>query len=556
MKERLFESELLDMKKQFDVDNDIEKMEETYHRIKLKERMNKDAGVVSPDTYACDRVFLESFITKEMRLDFHLVAKEFLQQEIMNLSEYEQFQHVQNLIKTTIPERIYEQLVLGLMFGAVKKGNVFAKDLFCYLYKTYYKKEYNQIKRFNKMSFSEVVSITKDSQNEYEEALARILTMSRILGIELAHDCIFLFALCDEMKEESCNDIDKVFQVKIEKKDFEQASDELRDTFVNEDEMVEVASSFEEYIHELFLFIGFPLGYHEVVKIHIDEIELLFTKMLVLLKRANPHRKYRKEDIAMAAVLGKILTLHGILAYNVYFSFCGVLGVYTDYFEDNTTGMLDLSRLPKREKNIGNDKRCDSVIEVQERKTKYNEADLLDEIESLRSRLHCAESMIQQLHTERTEDRQKIMEMELACRQSKENKKELAKLREYVYCLTDQDDEKEQILDDIEENRHILQEKSVVIIGGHVNWVKKMKKEFPKWRFISPGASSTVSASLVQNVDKVYFFTDVLDHSNYYKFLQYIRESGVDFGYIHGVNISNNIVYLYNDLCGEKRKHK
>ena len=36
--------------------------------------------------------------------------------------------------------------------------------------------------------------------------------------------------------------------------------------------------------------------------------------------------------------------------------------------------------------------------------------------------------------------------------------------------------------------------------------------------------------------------------TTYYKYMNMVRENGVDFGYIHGVNIDKNILAMYKEL--------
>ena len=40
-------------------------------------------------------------------------------------------------------------------------------------------------------------------------------------------------------------------------------------------------------------------------------------------------------------------------------------------------------------------------------------------------------------------------------------------------------------------------------------------------------------------------------HSTYYKYMNVVKEHGVDFGYIHGVNIENTVRKMYKELKKE-----
>lgn len=88
----------------------------------------------------------------------------------------------------------------------------------------------------------------------------------------------------------------------------------------------------------------------------------------------------------------------------------------------------------------------------------------------------------------------------------------------------------------------------IVVIGGHSNWVSKVKSRFPDWVFVSPDASGTPDVDIVDKADHVYFFTDTISHSAYYRFMNVVRERKVGFGYIHGVNIDKNTRQIYNEL--------
>ena len=89
----------------------------------------------------------------------------------------------------------------------------------------------------------------------------------------------------------------------------------------------------------------------------------------------------------------------------------------------------------------------------------------------------------------------------------------------------------------------------IMIVGGNDNWVKKIRNMFPKWRFLSPNASAAVSSMQTAKIDKAYFFTDTLGHSQYYKYMQVIRNRQIPFGFIHGVNIQANVQQIYQDFA-------
>ena len=88
----------------------------------------------------------------------------------------------------------------------------------------------------------------------------------------------------------------------------------------------------------------------------------------------------------------------------------------------------------------------------------------------------------------------------------------------------------------------------IVVIGGHSNWVYKLRNMFANWTFVNPVAGGSTDASIVEKADYAFFFTDTISHSRYYQFMKTIREKKVDFGYIHGVNIEKNIWDIYHEI--------
>ena len=93
-----------------------------------------------------------------------------------------------------------------------------------------------------------------------------------------------------------------------------------------------------------------------------------------------------------------------------------------------------------------------------------------------------------------------------------------------------------------------IAKKNLAIIGGHINWVNKLKNEFPDWTYILPSSFSTIDASSLENRDMIFFFTDYISHTVYGKFIGIARERNIPFGYLHGVNMEQVVTQVYNGL--------
>ena len=57
--------------------------------LKMRDAMMSDDERISPDTFACDKIFLDHFITDRMADDFSLIARDFLIHEYPNIKDHE-----------------------------------------------------------------------------------------------------------------------------------------------------------------------------------------------------------------------------------------------------------------------------------------------------------------------------------------------------------------------------------------------------------------------------------------------------------------------------------
>ena len=59
------------------------------------------------------------------------------------------------------PEDALQKKILNVMYNAAKSGDPYSVELMKYLYKTYHKKEYQQLKRFRKITVHEIFSLSE-----------------------------------------------------------------------------------------------------------------------------------------------------------------------------------------------------------------------------------------------------------------------------------------------------------------------------------------------------------------------------------------------------------
>ena len=176
-------------------------------------------------------------------------------------------------------------------------------------------------------------------------------------------------------------------------------------------------------------------------------------------------------------------------------------------------------------------------------------ADLYKEIEKLRASLKAKDQTISQLSRMYREASQKAKEEQVDAERWDDDRVELARLREHVYQMTE-DDLKPQTIPE-ESMEAALKDRRIVIVGGHDNWVHFMKEKFPSWNYIKPGIANTVPESAVMNAEYLFFFTDTLSHGAYGKFIHVARVHGISFGYLHGTNIPETVKQIYTTIKPE-----
>ena len=189
------------------IDKDFDDHSESiihFMSLKMKDAMMSDEERTSPDTFGCDCIFLEHFITPRMEDDFSLIAREFLVHEYQNIKDHDMIRYLETDAGECWSERIFERYVLNMMMNAVNYGSVYAKNLFLYLHKTYYRKEYQQLKRFSKLSGTELASMSEKENGEPSPVIsARILSIARMYGIDISPECNFIYMLLNDYHNDS-----------------------------------------------------------------------------------------------------------------------------------------------------------------------------------------------------------------------------------------------------------------------------------------------------------------------------------------------------------------
>ena len=513
----------------------------------------QDDKKLMPDTYGCERFFVDFFINDEMREDFPLIARDFYVHEFANIPKHQDVEYFDIESGEDWPELMFNRFTLGLMMNAVNNGSEYTKALFLYLHKIYYKKEYRTLKRFSKMSLSELLALAKPEgrRHLYYANLSRILCIAPMYDIKFDVECNVVYGILNEFINKFGLSVGYSFDEDVGDS-FKDCRKEIDERF-DQKKLYSLDAKMSKFLGNVFQWLGYSPKYADWCDENDRGVEDRLAIALSILKKTFPksNREYSAEE----------LTLYGMILHCASAMTCNsswlaetlrtlAYGESGTFYYDEFPSLLHPANVQVRTGRPENDKTerqiKDFVEHTETDGCGHDESVLIEEVDKLRRKVHKLESDNSSLRASLAEKRRLKEESKDIRKQLDASKHELAVLRNYVYKLTESDNP---ITDKtIESMRETIAGYRIVIVGGHSNWLSKMKKEFPDWIFINPEASGSTDVSIVDKADYVYFFTDTISHSKYHQFINVIRERKINFGYIHGVNIEKNIRDIYVDF--------
>lgn len=116
-------------------------------------------------------------------------------------------------------------------------------------------------------------------------------------------------------------------------------------------------------------------------------------------------------------------------------------------------------------------------------------------------------------------------------------KQELAALRNYISQLTEEKMEVEELPAVVGSGCRLdLAGKRVIVIGGHENWQRRFREQFPDWQFLAANKNN-FDAGCIRNKEIIIVNTAILKHSCYYRIMAersenqailYVRENNLE----------------------------
>ncbi len=523
--------------------NDIYRMQKLSDRFPKSELMN-------PDPFGCESWFIRTFVPMGMEKEFRMVARDFFLHEYTHLKEYESADYVDLYSDPTWPDAMLTQYTMSLMVNAANSGSEYAKALILYLYRLYYRKEYKTLRKFRRLSLTELIALAKPDREHpsYDINNARILYIAKLSDIEIGEDCNIIYAYLNDSEKsypdaEAVNPrIDISDVIEVCRQEVQQKHESKR--------MYNVDAKMLAFLNDALSWYGYPSDYVEMCDEESTTLSERLAVTLAILKKKHPTKEYTLTELSLYATI---------------FHCVGALTSTTDWIAD-TFDTLALGE--ERETDIEKDGIRFRPEEIQvasrqvsekvtptmkpatelkaEPMTSEEKEIIRQEMNELRRKLHMLETDNADLRLKLNDKRKLEDEIRRLRERDDEISRELTALRAFAYNQTEDDVPSTGV--SVEHMKEAIAKLRIVVIGGHSNWVYKLRNMFSNWTFVNPEAGGSTDASIVEKADHAFFFTDTISHSRYYQFMKAIREKKVDFGYIHGVNIEKNIRDIYREV--------
>lgn len=550
-----------------------EEIEENMERLSMlvRAQMMKqgDEEEKSLDSYAIDVFFCRDFLllNDDLLRDFPEIISAFMEHEGGNIFKYSKTNRLPFFgMETEELSYAFYQKVLYLMLLGARDGSEYCRELLTGLYKTYFKKEYNGLKRFKVMDERDIIGFIHDDNLEEDEMLAmvsRVMTIAPFLGIEICLKGPAIHASYEKFLSNLGKRVGRnIDSVSIESLDIDEKLADIQNMMIENEKHKKHWTESEtlaydealEFVETALIESGFdPDVFHSQNSDHYGtDLDMAITK--ALLDEYLPDIEVTYEKLQIYAVLYYTISSFVCMHDNANRAFNHLLGYTRNVaFSKFKPPVIKAKTTVKKDHSV--QKPAAAVTEKKDFPAHASETEierLRMELQDTVSRLHKVESDYGSLVKEKQDLSKKLKESQMKLEQASLEHTELVALRNHMYRLSAEEDAQSTTAISLEQMKEQLKEKKILIIGGHPNWINKLRREFPDWTFSGASILQSEDSSRVRSADYVYFFTDTISHGAYWKFLNVLRKEKIPFGYLHNVNMENNIHQIYEELYGNQ----
>lgn len=506
-----------------------------------------------------DWLFVRSFCEEDeqFEMDFPVILRDFLMHEADRIPEYSGYVYADDDFAEVGAVEGIRYKFFNLLLSAARHGSSFSAETICRIYKIYYKREYNQLKRFKTLSYEELRAF--DNEGElFATTAARLITVSAFMGIAVLDDCEEVLPEAEEILNDKSMEFkfsselyafgDGVFEQA--QKDAEELIERINGRKSRRNSEPLYFDDAKKFKWEVFDYHGVPTSLDISCNMNREPLKRQYAVTIALLRTIWPKRTFSDEDIQkfralyeqLSLLISHLTTLDEMIDYMIGRTDKFAFEMERCRYQPNVQKVVrsvpggnDAARIPQTTAATG-------VAAGRSTQTE----DLYKEIEKLRATVKAKDQAISELSRMYRESKQREKEEQIDTERWDDDRVELARLREHVYQMTEEDLQPQTIPE--ESMEEALRDRRIVIIGGHDNWVHLLREKFPSWTYIKPGIANTVPESAVMNAEYLFFFTDTLSHGAYGKFIHVARIHSIPFGYLHGTNILGTVRQIYAEL--------
>jgi len=522
--------------------------------LMMQDEAEKKDGNIYTDTSGAEYFFIHGFVTDSMHFDFDAIEADFFKHCSDKLGLFAEVQrYFYHSCAASSPDEAHEYTVLGAVLNGAKIGDPYCKALIIYLFKTYYRKEYGQLKRFRSISAQELAGLAKDEHDGIRLSMLGILiVLCSQMDIRLTENCSIWYRYLTKKKLEEEEETEAIYDSSGIDKDLYAKCLETVSVWYNRDRDKNGSNSNKVFWREdklvsrILQRCGYPEDYVFSALSNGEKFLYRYARTLAALRSAFPQKDFSYEDVQKYAHLYNALEALTDVSYKLDFVNEMVFESQALSEEAYESFLFEPKKIIVPSGKTGNENNIPPVSVYAGKENKQeavNTDSLLSEMENLRSRLNRMEYAYHKLKAQYASVNTARKEAEALLSGYQEDREELIALRDFVYNLESEIPKVTKL--STEEMKTVIAQKKYLIVGGHINWVNKLKSEFPTWSFVIPGSTNTVDESIVMNKDRIFFFTDHLGHSTYNRFIALAREKNIPFSYIHGVNMDQVIYRIY-----------
>ena len=527
---------------------------DTIHGILKKEKATSDKIQTLKQA---EMLTLLSFLTTNYAIDAPVILKDFLSRVEGNPERFCGDAYIPNEPGMYGYGANIAPLVLNMLWKGVKQGDETAKSIFITLYKCYFKREYNQLKKFKRLDRWDILDLSCEDDKQNMLTTARILTISPYMEIEVdAGSDYSIYKMQDAIKgwRENCYLPNRLGNISTQ----EQA--DLIETFYDN------YTGSTQVLYKKFISVWnillcfaevFGLSHAYIGSCHrqSDEFALTAAKTFYMLNELELGDEFDEDILANEELFALFMAIQYLIeaiadkseieidyTRNLIGDHRSIFESYIPMYKPPNTNVHRQSKQTapikapdKLEKKITQDAKGDAEGNA--------------EIEELRRQ-------IKRLEAENAKARRQLSEAEESLSGAnetiKKDTKELSALRSFLYMQSKQGSEKNPNKSNINRSHAIdyLSGKRIAIIGGHPNWYKKIKEVFPDWKYIGPSAAN---AKLSDELDYVFFYTEILGHKTYWKYISECDRYAIPFGYVKGTNLDVCIGGMYKTISNDNK---